>query len=180
MHVLYIDGLVKDCSNSNALAMELLQSCTKPLIYHDDVIKWKHFPRYWPFGLRIHRSQVNSLHKGQWRATLMFSLIYALNKRLGKQLWGWWFETPSCSSWRHWNVLTVMLMYVSIGSSSMTNSSRFMLGTFRSTLTPSLQAVELVNLQYNNKTWDSSANAHSPMSTCTETETSSCWRNFHQ
>ena len=25
-----IDGLVQDCSNSNALAMELLQSCTKP------------------------------------------------------------------------------------------------------------------------------------------------------
>ena len=27
----YIDGLVQDCSNSNALAMELLQSYTKPL-----------------------------------------------------------------------------------------------------------------------------------------------------
>ena len=25
-----IDGLVQDCSNSSALAMELLQSCTKP------------------------------------------------------------------------------------------------------------------------------------------------------
>ena len=25
----YIDGLVQDCSNSSALAMELLQSCTK-------------------------------------------------------------------------------------------------------------------------------------------------------
>ena len=23
------------------------------------------------------------------------------NKRLGKQLWGWWFETPSGSLWRH-------------------------------------------------------------------------------
>ena len=29
----YIDGLVQDCSNSSALAMELLQSCTKPSIY---------------------------------------------------------------------------------------------------------------------------------------------------
>ena len=28
----YIDGLVQDCSNSSALAMELLQSCTKPLM----------------------------------------------------------------------------------------------------------------------------------------------------
>ena len=24
-----------------------------------------------------------------------------LNKRLSKQLWGWWFETPSRSLWRH-------------------------------------------------------------------------------
>ena len=31
--------------------------------YHDDVIKWKHFPRYWPFVWRIHRSPVNSPQK---------------------------------------------------------------------------------------------------------------------
>ena len=36
-------------------------------ILHDDVIKWKHFPRYWPFVRGIHRSPVNSPHKGQWR-----------------------------------------------------------------------------------------------------------------
>ena len=29
----HIDGLVQDCSNSSALAMELLPSCTKPSIY---------------------------------------------------------------------------------------------------------------------------------------------------
>ena len=43
----------------------------------DDVIKWKHFPRYWPFVRGIHRWPVNSLHKGQWREALMYSLIYA-------------------------------------------------------------------------------------------------------
>ena len=32
--------------------------------WHDDVIKWKHFPRYWPFVGGIHRSPVNSPHKG--------------------------------------------------------------------------------------------------------------------
>ena len=42
---------------------------------HDDVIKWKHFPRYWPFVRGIHRSPVNSPHKGQWRGALMFTLI---------------------------------------------------------------------------------------------------------
>ena len=44
---------------------------------HDDVIKWKYFPRNWPFVREIHRSPVNFPHKGQWRGALMFSLIYA-------------------------------------------------------------------------------------------------------
>ena len=44
---------------------------------HDDVIKWKHFPRYWPFVRGIHRSPVNSPHKGQWRGALMFTFICA-------------------------------------------------------------------------------------------------------
>ena len=38
-------------------------------------MKWKHFPRDWPFVWGIHRSPVNSPHKGQWRRALMFSLI---------------------------------------------------------------------------------------------------------
>ena len=42
---------------------------------HDDVIKWKHFPRYWTFVRGIPRSPVNSPHRGQWRGALMFSLI---------------------------------------------------------------------------------------------------------
>ena len=45
--------------------------------WNDDVIKWKHFPRYWPFVRGIHRSPVNSPHKGQWRGALMFTLICA-------------------------------------------------------------------------------------------------------
>ena len=43
---------------------------------HDIVIKWKQFPRYWPFVRGIHRSPVNSPHKGQRRGALMFSLIF--------------------------------------------------------------------------------------------------------
>ena len=45
--------------------------------WHDDVIKWKHFPRYWPFVRGIHRSPVNPPHKGQWRGALLFTLICA-------------------------------------------------------------------------------------------------------
>ena len=47
-----------------------------PCRYHDDVIEWKHYPRYWPFVRRIQQSPVDSLHKGYWRA-LMFSLTCA-------------------------------------------------------------------------------------------------------
>ena len=45
------------------------------LCIHNDVIKWKHFPLFWPFVRGIHRSPVNSPHKGQWRGALMFSLL---------------------------------------------------------------------------------------------------------
>ena len=45
--------------------------------HHDDVIKWKHFPRYWPFVRGIHRLPVNSPHRGQWCGTLIFPLICA-------------------------------------------------------------------------------------------------------
>ena len=45
------------------------------LLTRGDVIKWKHFPRYWPFVRGIHRSPVNSPHKGQWRGALMIALI---------------------------------------------------------------------------------------------------------
>ena len=42
---------------------------------HGDVITLKHFPCYWPFVRGIHRSPVDSPHKGQWSGALMFSLI---------------------------------------------------------------------------------------------------------
>ena len=45
--------------------------------FHDDVIKWKHFPRNWPFVRGIPRSPVNSPHKGQWRGAMMLSSICA-------------------------------------------------------------------------------------------------------
>ena len=55
------DGLVQDCSNSSALAMELLQSCTKPSKYHLLLIcpfffqTWCEFPdRLVGFPSRVH------------------------------------------------------------------------------------------------------------------------------
>ena len=42
---------------------------------HDDAIKWKGFPRCWPFVRGICRSLVNSPDRGRWRGALMFSLM---------------------------------------------------------------------------------------------------------
>ena len=88
-----------------ATAAELKNSTSRfhLLALYDDVIRWEHVPCYWPFVRGIHRSLVNSPPKGQWCGALMFSLICAWIKRLSKQSWGWWFETPSCSLWRHCN-----------------------------------------------------------------------------
>ena len=78
---------------------------------HDDVIKWKHFLRYWSFVRGIHRLPVNSPHKGQWCGTLMFSLICAWINGWVKQSRGWWFETPSRALWRHCNCVSVNLYF---------------------------------------------------------------------
>ena len=67
-------------------------------LVHDDVIKWKHFPRYRPFVCGIHRSQ-----RPVTRSLDVFFDL-RLNKRLSKQWWGWRFEMLSRSLWRHCNV----------------------------------------------------------------------------
>ena len=71
---------------------------------HDDVIKWKHFPRNWPFVRGIHRSRW--IPHTQRPVTRSFDVFFdlRLNKRSSKQPWGWWFETPSWSLWRQCNI----------------------------------------------------------------------------
>ena len=58
------------------------------------------FSRYWPFVRGIHRWIPRTKP-----VTRCFDAFFdlRLNKRLSKQSWGWWFETPSCSLWRHRN-----------------------------------------------------------------------------
>ena len=69
-----------DICNCSYWYMQLIYAtdiCNCSIFVHDDVIKWKHFPRYWLFVRGIPRSPMNSPHKGQWRGALMFSLICA-------------------------------------------------------------------------------------------------------
>ena len=66
-----LDGILWTCMGSTHMVFYKFKE--NP----DDVIKWKHFPRYWPFVWGVHWSPVNSPHKGQWRGALLFSLICA-------------------------------------------------------------------------------------------------------
>ena len=79
--------------------------------------KWKHFPRYRPFLRWIHRSPVNFPHKGQWRGTLMFSLICAWTNG--------WMNTRDAGDLRrhsthyditvmHWDLCYEALIYMMI------------------------------------------------------------------
>ena len=70
------DPIVMSCHGLSSLWWTtVLTRYESSTCHHDDVIKWKYFSRYWPFVRGIHRSPVNSPHKGQWREALMFPLI---------------------------------------------------------------------------------------------------------
>ena len=67
---------------------------------HDDVMKWQHFPRYWPFVRGIH-----GWFPSQRPVTQNFDVFFDLhtNKRLSKQSGCRWFETPCRWLWPHSN-----------------------------------------------------------------------------
>ena len=56
-------------------------------------------------GLCAGNSPVPGEFPAQRPVTRSFDVFFdlRLNKRLSKQSWGWWFETPSCPIWRHRN-----------------------------------------------------------------------------
>ena len=77
------------------------------LTTHDDVIKWKHFPRYRPFLWGIHRSRWIPDPEGQWRGASMFTLICA---RING-----WVNNREAVEWRrhrcHYDVIVRCLIY---------------------------------------------------------------------
>ena len=68
--------------------------------YYCDVMIWKHFPHYWPFVRRIHRSPANQTGLVMWCFGFHFIM---LNRLLNKQYDDWRFET-------HWRCCYVTTM----------------------------------------------------------------------
>ena len=108
-----------------------VMSLRSVFVKHDDVIKWKHFPRNWPFVRWItgpgefppQRPVTQSLD-------VFFDL--RLNKRLSKQPWGWWFETLSWSLWRQCNDNQSINHYIlALGTSRYTDASTKWMTLFR-------------------------------------------------
>ena len=75
---------------------------------HDDVIKWKHFTRYWSFVRGIHRSPDDSPHKSHWRGALIFSLICAWTNGWANKGNAGDLRRHVRSLWRHCNVVEIM------------------------------------------------------------------------
>ena len=81
----------------------------------DVIIYWGSYPVWWRHqmetfsalpALCARNSPVTGEFPAQRPVTRSFGVFFdlRLNKRLSKQSWGWWFETPSCSLWRHCKV----------------------------------------------------------------------------
>ena len=75
---------------------------TRSNLRHDDVIRWKHFPRYWPFVRWIHRSLEFPAQRPVMRSFYVFFDLCP-NKQLSTRWWGWWCETPPSPLLRHCN-----------------------------------------------------------------------------
>ena len=71
-----------------------------PSFFHDDVIKWKHFPRHWTLC-----GEFTGEFPSQRPVTRNFDVFFdlCLIKHLRTQSRGWWFETPLRSLWRQCN-----------------------------------------------------------------------------
>ena len=70
---------------------------------HDDVIEWKYFSAL--LARCAGNSPVTGEFPSQRPVTRNFDVFFhqRLNKRLSEHSQSWWFETPSCSLWRHCN-----------------------------------------------------------------------------
>ena len=82
--------------------------------FYDNMVTWWRHQMETFFAL-LALCAGNSLVPGEFPAqrpvTRSFDVFFDLcpNKRLSKQWWGWWFETPLCPLWRHYNAKACLL-----------------------------------------------------------------------
>ena len=61
-NVFFVVMKIKLLSKRSSESWRLYDVTLMLAFFHDDVMKWKHFPRYWSFVRGIHQSPVNSPH----------------------------------------------------------------------------------------------------------------------
>ena len=108
--------LLSKVENDNALSINFLLNLRciteKISIKHVDVIWWITLS-WWRHQMEtfsallaicVGNSPVTGEFPSQRPVMQSFDVFFLrLNKRLSKQSWGWWFEMPSLSLWRHCN-----------------------------------------------------------------------------
>ena len=115
----------------------------------------------------VGNSPVSGEFPAQRPVTLSFDVFFdlRLNKRLSKQPWGWWFETPSSPLWRHCNehrhmqdAVPIWYNYFTISSKNESNSASLsegrdtsmipMLSNMKSNVFPLISSLIIVTLQW--------------------------------
>ena len=95
---------------SSVLYAAFVNSCISPIWpgLQVDFTWWRHQMETFStlLALCAWNSPVIGEFPSQRPVTRSFDVFFdlRLNKRLSKQSWGWWFETPSRLLWRHCNV----------------------------------------------------------------------------
>ena len=106
---------------------------------------WRHQMEtfYAVLALCAGNSPVTGVFPAQRPLTRSFDVFFnmRLNKRLSKQSWGWWFETPSGSLWCHCNDHLTSWLSVDIGL--LTNQCQAMIWSYVNSLSISALCASL-------------------------------------
>ena len=86
------------------------ETALSKLRHGQDIAWWRHQMETF-FRVTGHLCGKFTGHPAQRPVTRSFQVFFDLhlNKRLSKQSWGWWSETPSRPLWRHWNGILIIL-----------------------------------------------------------------------
>ena len=101
-----LEGLVQDCSNPSALAKELLQSCTKSLIYPFCEQKKILSPQKW-FADEVHKSCTFQFFTHNTLCSCLFLSLLSANKNPVIQWIIWQYPRASCILWNYHQVSNI-------------------------------------------------------------------------